>query len=129
MQGVGNLVPPHSGTEVCVKKLVPHTGKAVVGFWPSVVQGCAHPFVINTFNTMKRDMILPTCSMTVKVFHSVVGKGRFFQENVNLDELKKQIDRGNKFYPAGCHRNYTRHSIFSVRYSIFKTKSAPHAQF
>jgi hypothetical protein len=29
------------GTVVCWKTLVPHTGKAVAGVWPAVVQGWA----------------------------------------------------------------------------------------
>ena len=37
-QGPGILVPPHTGTVVCLKTLVPQTGKAVEGVCPGVEQ-------------------------------------------------------------------------------------------
>jgi len=36
--GVGILVPPHSGTDVCGKGADAQTGKAVSGVWPRVLQ-------------------------------------------------------------------------------------------
>ena len=39
--GTGIERPPQAGTVCCVKVDVPHTGKAVPGFCPKLVQGCA----------------------------------------------------------------------------------------
>ena len=39
--GAGIERPPQNGTVVCENTDRPQTGKAVDGFWPSVVQVCA----------------------------------------------------------------------------------------
>lgn len=45
LQGPGTCLSPQIGTEIMLKVSVPHTGKAVPGFWPKVVQViCEKPF-------------------------------------------------------------------------------------
>src|SRR6478609_5903762 len=86
---VGILLPPQAGTEVCVKNVVPQTGKAENGFCPKVVQACDQALVVSTLKINKKNMSLPTNRINVKVFHSIVGSGWFFQENVNI---KREAD-------------------------------------
>jgi hypothetical protein len=59
-------------------------------------------------------MSLPTNRINVKVFHSIVGSGWFFQENVNI---KKE---GDATFPSSFK--------IPVQYSKFKTASVPRVQ-
>jgi len=55
------------GTDVCVNILVPHTGSAVYGVWPLVVQGCAVQKRLKTTKKIVRIIFIDPVSVSTSV--------------------------------------------------------------